>query len=221
MKLFSSLTFVADGAWSDFCWRVFTAQHGCASNCGNDCPATSVYIGSSDNAELPIAFDVNGPACPRASSVLCTGDESTTDCTHTTVTGLAVGRCDVLVVFNPYTDGRPSEIIQLEFGPPPNTPGTCCKGFPVIGPSTYIIPDHPSGGEIYSTVDGGNRDYDAIFVIHDAAADAADGSARTPAPTRAPPDAGSSRRAAPTARCRAAGRRGCRGTRRTRTSRSP
>jgi hypothetical protein len=172
LKLFSSLTVAA---LVGFLLALFTAQHGCASNCGNDCPATSVYIGSSDNAELSIAFDVNGPACPRASSVLCTGDESTTYCTHTTVTGLAVGRCDVLVVFDPYTDGRPSEIVHLEFGPPPNTPGTCCHGFAVIGPSTYIIPDQPSGGEIYSTTDGGNRDYDAIFVIHDAAADAVDG----------------------------------------------
>ncbi len=172
LKLYSSLT---AAALVGFLLAVFTAQHGCASNCGNDCPTTSVYIGSSDNAELSVGFDVNGPACPSASSVLCTGDESTTACTHTFVTGQAVGRCDVLVVFDPYTDMRPSEIIHLEFGAPPSTPGTCCKGFAVIGPSTYIIPDHPSGGGIYSTVDGGNRDYDAVFVIHDGAADAADG----------------------------------------------
>jgi hypothetical protein len=171
MKLLSSLTVAA---LVGFLLAVFTAQHGCASNCGYNCPPTSVYIGSSDNAELSVAFDVNGPACPRASSVLCVGDQSTTSCTHTTVTGQAVGRCDVLVVFDPYTDKRPSEIVHLEFGAPPNTPGTCCKGFAVIGPSIYIIPDHPSGGGIYSTSDGGNRDYDAVFVIHDAAADAAD-----------------------------------------------
>jgi hypothetical protein len=135
-----------------------------------------VYIGSSDNADLPVAFAVNGPACPPAATVLCTGDESTTACTHTTVTGQAVGRCDVLVAFNPYTDGRASEIVHLDFGPTYSAPGTCCKGFPVVGPSTYIIPDHPNGGQIYGTIDGTTRDYDAIVIVHDAATDSADGS---------------------------------------------
>jgi hypothetical protein len=173
MKLFSSLTVAG---LVGFLLAVFTAQHGCASNCASNCPATSVYIGSSDNAELPIGFDVNGPACPPISSVICTGDESTTACTHVTITGQAVGRCDVLVAFNPYTDGRASEIVQLQFGATYSAPGTCCKGYPVLGPSTYIIPDHPNGGQIYGTIDGGTRDYDAIFIIHDAAADATDGS---------------------------------------------
>ena len=58
-----------------------------------------------------------------------------------------------------------------------SAPGTCCKGYQVLGPSTYIIPDHPQGGGIYSTVDGGDRQYDAILVLHDASADAEDGSA--------------------------------------------
>jgi hypothetical protein len=173
MKLFSSLTVAA---LLGFLLAVFTAQHGCASSCGNNCPATSVYIGSPDNTELAIAFDVNGPACPPADSVICTGDESTTACTHTYITGQAVGRCDVLVQFDPYVDGRPSEIIELEFGAPYNAPGTCCPGYPVLGPSNYVIPDHPSAGGIYSTTDGGERDYDAIVVIHDAGADASDGS---------------------------------------------
>ena len=175
LKLLSSLTAVA---LVGFLLALVTAQHGCASSCGNYCPPSSVYIGSADNAELSIAFDVNGPACPRASSVLCTGDESTTSCTHTTVTGEAVGRCDVLVAFNPYTDGRPSEIIQLQFGPPSDAPGTCCHGYQVLGPSTYIIPDHPSGGGIYATFDGGDHEYDAIYVIHDASADGNDSGAR-------------------------------------------
>ncbi|HSY39369.1 MAG TPA: hypothetical protein VLA79_07570 [Polyangia bacterium] len=174
LKLFSSLTVAA---LVGFLLAVFTAQHGCASSCASTCPATTVYIGSSDNAELPIAFDVNGPACPSISSVICTGDESTTACTHTTITGQAVGRCDVLVVFDPYTDMRPSEIIELQFGATYSAPGTCCKGYPVLGPSTYIIPDHPGGGGIYGTVDGGNREYDAIFIVHDASADAVDASA--------------------------------------------
>ena len=178
LKLFSSLT---AAALVGFLLAVFTAQHGCASNCGSNCPARTVYIGSSDDVELSVGFDVNGPACPPASAVLCTGDESTTYCTHTTVTGVGPGRCDVLVQFDPYSDGRPSEVIQLEFGTPYSAPGTCCKGYPVLGPSTYIIPDHAAGGGIYSTVDGGDREYDAIFILRDggadAGADAADGSA--------------------------------------------
>jgi hypothetical protein len=181
MKLFSSLKLwssLTAAALVGFLLAVVTAQHGCASNCAAYCPASTVYIGSSDNAELPVAFDVAGPACPPRSSVLCTGDQGTSSCTYTTVTGLGVGRCDVLVQFNPYTDGRPSEIIQLQFGPPYTAPGTCCKGYPVLGPSTYIIPDHPNGGPIYGTVDGGDKEYDAIFIVHDASVDATDSGAR-------------------------------------------
>src|SRR3954465_9866261 len=126
----------------------------------------------------PVAFGGAGPACPPRSSVLCIGSQGTNSCSHTTVTGLGVGRCDVLVQFNPYTDGRPSEIVQLQFGPPYSAPGTCCKGYQVLGPSTYIIPDHPNGGSIYGTVDGGDRQYDAIFIIRDASADANDSGAR-------------------------------------------
>ena len=169
LKLFSSLT---AAALVGFLLAIFTAQHGCASNCASTCPASTVYIGSRDNAELPIAFDVRGPACPPAESVLCVGDQSSTSCTHTTVTGQGIGNCDVLVVFNPYTDGRASEIIHLQFGAPYSAPGTCCKGYQVLGPSTYIIPDHPTGGPIYGTVDGGDKEYDGIFIIHDASADA-------------------------------------------------
>ena len=181
MKLFSSLkvwSSLTAAALIGFLLAVVTAQHGCASDCGNNCPATTVYIGSSDNAALPIAFDVAGPACPPASSVLCIGTQSNTACTHTTVTGQGVGRCDVLVQFDPDTDGRASEIVQLQFGPPYSAPGTCCKGYQVLGPSTYIVPDHPSGGTIYGTVDGGDRQYDAIFIIHDAGADGDDSGAR-------------------------------------------
>jgi hypothetical protein len=181
MKLFSSLRLFSSltaAALVGFLLAVVTAQHGCATNCASTCPASTVYIGSRDNAELPIAFDVNGPACPPAESVQCVGDQSTTSCTHTTVTGQGVGRCDVLVVFNPYTDGRASEIVQLQFGPPYSAPGTCCKGYQVLGPSTYIIPDHPTGGPIYGTIDGGDKEYDAIFIIHDASADGNDSGAR-------------------------------------------
>jgi hypothetical protein len=174
MKLFSS--FVGVGILG-FLIAIFTAQHGCAGNCAANCPATTVYIGSPDDTELSIAFDVNGPACPNGENVVCTGDESQTYCTHTTVTGQAASWCDVLVAFDPYTDGRPWQIIHLEFGQTNNTNGSCCAGYPVIGPATYIIPDHPQSGGVYGTnADGSARDYDAISTLHDAsAADAADG----------------------------------------------
>ena len=182
MKLLSS--FAVLGILG-FLLALFTAQHGCASDCGNNCPATTVYIGSPDDGELNAAFDVNGPACPPR-PILCTGDESTTYCTHTTITGEAAGWCDVLVAFDPYNDGRPWQIIHLEFGTPQNTGGTCCKGYPVIGPSTYIIPDHPQSGGVYGTnADGSARDYDAIFTLHDGSADGP-----TDAGTDGPADAG-------------------------------
>jgi hypothetical protein len=174
LKLFSSLTAAALGG---FLLAVFSAQHGCASNCASACPATTVYIGSIDNTQLSVSFFLNGPACPPTDSLPCIGDENSTTCTHTTITGQGVGRCDVLVEFNPNTDGRASEVVQLQFGPTYSASGTCCKGFPVVGPSTYVIPDYPNGGGIYSSADGGSRDYDGIVVVRDAGADARDGGA--------------------------------------------
>jgi hypothetical protein len=161
LKLVSSLT--AAGL-AGFLLALFTAQHGCSSDCASNCPAQLVYIGSADNAELSgdISFDVYGPACPPESSVICLGDMSSTSCTHTTVTGQSMGGCDVLVAFNPYTDMRPWEIIHLQFAAPSNAPGTCCPGYPVIGPSTYIIPDHPTQGGVYGTYDGGQKIYSNI-----------------------------------------------------------
>jgi hypothetical protein len=170
MKLFSALTAVA---LAGFLLAVVTAQHGCATNCAATCPSPTAYIGSADDYQLNVAFDVYGPACPPRSSVLCTGDEANTTCTHTTITGQAQSWCDVLVAFDPDLDGRPSEVIHLEFGPTYSAPGTCCQGWPVVGPSTYIIPDHPSGGGVYATTDGGTRFYDAITYVTDGGADGA------------------------------------------------
>ncbi len=175
MKLLSALTVLA---LAGFLLAVFTAQPGCASNCGANCPSPTAYIGSSDDYQLDVAFDVYGPACPSRSSVVCIGDQGNTTCTHTTVTGQAQSWCDVLVAFNPYTDGRPSQIVHLEFGPPYSAPGTCCEGFPVVGPTTFIIPDHPSQGGVYATTDGGTRFYDAITFVTDGGADSAGDAAR-------------------------------------------
>jgi hypothetical protein len=170
MKLISSLFVLAAAG---VLLALATAQHGCASNCGANCPATTAYIGSIDNADLPVAFDVYGPACPPRSSVLCIGDQANTSCTHTTVTGQSPGACDVLVAFNPYTDGRQWEVIHLQFSEPYSAPGTCCKGYPVVGPSTYIIPDFPNQGGVYAYGDGGAKFYDGITFVTDGGADGA------------------------------------------------
>lgn len=83
-----------------------------------------------------------------------------------------MGWCDVLVVFDPYTDGRPSQIIHLEFGQTNNTNGSCCAGYPVIGPDIYVIPDHPQSGGVYGTnADGSTRGYDVISTLHDGGID--------------------------------------------------
>jgi hypothetical protein len=179
MKLFSGLTAVA---LVGFLLAVFTAQHGCASNCATNCPATAAYIGSSDDVNLAVAFDVNGPACPPRGTVFCTGDEYNTDCTHTIITGQAASWCDVLVLFDPNADGRPEEVIHLEFGQPYSAPGTCCTGYPVIGPASYIIPDYPKQGGIYATTDGGTRFYDGISYVTDGGADGGDAATDASAP---------------------------------------
>jgi hypothetical protein len=165
----SILALVAAAA-AGFVLAVVTAP-GCASNCGENCPVTTVYIGSSDNHELNGTLgdiEVNGPACPPRYSVLCVGDMSTTACTHTTITGTQAGWCDVEFVFG----DRPTEILHLEFGPTMNANGSCCNGNPVIGPSVYIIPDKPTG-PIYSGTPGTpSYSTDAITIVRDAAADA-------------------------------------------------
>ncbi len=152
-----------------FALAVFTAP-GCASSCGENCPTTTVYIGSNDNHELNgilADLEVNGPACPPRYSVLCVGDMSTTGCTHTSITGTQPGWCDVEFVFS----DRPTEVLHLQFGPTMNANGSCCRGYPVVGPSLYVIPDKPTG-PIYSGTQGtGTYSTDAITILTDAAAD--------------------------------------------------
>jgi hypothetical protein len=148
----------------------FTFQ-GCGSNCADGCPATTVWIGSPDASQLLIKqINVNGPACPAPATVHCYGNYNAT-CSDFTLAARAVGRCDVEVVFG---DGRPSQVVHLEFGPTQKGGGSCCQGYPVIGSSIYAIPDTPDGGgEIYSTGEGGVMNYDAISIVPDASVDVA------------------------------------------------
>jgi len=145
----------------------FTAP-GCTSSCGDHCPVTTVWIGSPDNGRLLLsAISLSGPACPDPANVRCNGNYYAR-CTEFTITARAAGRCDVEVAFG---DGRPSEIVHLDFGPAQNGGGGCCQGYPVIGPWLYAVPDAPDGGGIYSTSDAGLMDYDAISIVPDASAD--------------------------------------------------
>lgn len=174
MKLTSILALTATAA-AGFALAAITTvgSAGCASNCGENCPVTAVYIGTDNNQELNgllTGLDVNGPACPERSAITCTGDRQTTVCTHVLVTGYAAGACDVLFVFS----DRPSEIVRLQFGPTQNANGSCCKGNPVEGPSVYTIPAKPTGPIYSGSVDAGTYDTDAVVVLRDAGADAQD-----------------------------------------------
>jgi hypothetical protein len=147
MKLISSLFVLAVAG---LMIALATTQHGCASSCGNNCPNTAVYIGSIDNHELGgviTGYQLLGPACPSLTG--CVGDRSTNTCTHFTLTASQPGICDFYITFS----DRPTEVVHLTFGPTQNKAGTCCEGYPPVGPNTYAIPDSPSGGLIYP-VDG-------------------------------------------------------------------
>ncbi len=166
MKIKSLLALTAVAA-AGFAIAVLTAPAGCASNCGANCPSAVVYIGTNNNQELNgilTGLDVNGAGCPDRSAITCAGDRETTVCTHVLITGHAVGPCDVLFQFS----DRPSEIVRLQFGPTVNANGSCCKGYPVLGPSVYTIPPKPTGPIYSGTVDAGTYDTDAVVVLTDA-----------------------------------------------------
>ncbi len=146
-------------------------SHGCTSNCAGNCPATTVLVGSNDGHEFSgilTDLDVNGPACPSRDSVVCVGDPGTTTCTSVSITAPQPGSCDVLFVFS----DRPSEILRLQFGDTINANGSCCRGYPVVGPSVYTIPDKPTGPIYSGTAGTPTYDTDAALVLNDAAADA-------------------------------------------------
>lgn len=167
---------------------------GCASDCGNNCGDPTVWVGSANNKELYgilLGFDTNGPACPPASALACQGDTVTTSCTHVVITAQQPGACDVLFIFG----DRPNEILRLQFGPTVNANGSCCKGYPPLGPSTYTIPAKPTGPIYSGSTDAGTYSTDAVVVVTDAAPDAPhdagrDGSAHDAGSSDAPGDAG-------------------------------
>lgn len=169
MKL-TSIIAAAAVAIAGFLLALVTAA-GCAGNCAGNCPPTSVWVSSENKKELNgilTGLDVNGEACPPRSAITCQGDRLTTTCDHVLVEPFASGTCDVLFEFS----DRPSEILRLKFGVPMNANGSCCKGYPVQGPSVYTIPAKPTGPIYSGSVDAGTYDTDAVVVLTDGGADA-------------------------------------------------
>jgi hypothetical protein len=138
---------------------------GCASECASDCPPATVFIGNVDNQQLAIDdIRVDGPACPPQHGVYCIGDGPTTSCTHVTITGVAQGTCDVLIVFR----DRPNMVVRTEFGPAIKQ--GCCKGYTIVGDAVFVIPGNPDAG--IRGLDGGT---DAVRIFDGAAtSDASD-----------------------------------------------
>jgi len=163
-KLLPSLAVVL---CAGFALALLTA-HGCAGNCGSNCPLNFVQIGSADNVQLTIpngGLAWRGPACPNYLPT-CQGDGVTTNCSHILVYGASEGACDVLLAFS----DRPAEVVHTEFGP--HITQGCCAGFSIEGPKVFYVPDSPTK-IIYA--DGGT---DAVSFLPDASdGGAADGSA--------------------------------------------
>jgi hypothetical protein len=136
------------------------APAGCG-DCGRNCPIATAVIETRENADpgiLGLAWV--GPACPPVPPS-CRGDDVSTLCNHINVTGYAQGICDVLIKL----DGREPMAVRIEFGPPSGQ--GCCKGYPVVGESYFIIPLSMDAG--IQGVDGSS---DAVRILRDAGDDA-------------------------------------------------
>ena len=114
---------------------------GCGSTCGSNCPPTSfaVVATAGDNLNV-LSAAWTGPACPVGTTPLCRGDASGAyPCTFFTMFGTQAGSCQLDLVFN---DGRAPFSAVAEFGD--ETHQGCCRGFPVVGPTSVTVPPlHP------------------------------------------------------------------------------
>jgi hypothetical protein len=152
-----------------------TAPTGCASNCGSNCPNTMAVVRTDVNVDPGIlGLGWTGPACPPVAPS-CRGDDHSTLCNRVYVSASAPGSCDLLIELA----GRELMAVHIEFGPP-STQG-CCRGYPVVGEDTFIIPLEMDAG--IQGVDGSS---DAVRILRDAgtggdAADAATADAGDPA----------------------------------------
>ena len=140
---------------------IFTIAPAGCGDCGRDCPITTAVITTTVNLDpgiLGLAWV--GPACPPVQAN-CRGDDHNTFCNHISVTGYAQGICDVLIKL----DGREPMAVRIEFGPPSGQ--GCCKGYPVVGESYFIIPLSMDAG-----IQGIDGPSDAVRVLRDGGDDA-------------------------------------------------
>jgi hypothetical protein len=132
-----------------------TASGGCQSRCASDCPNPVASIFTEVNVDPGIlGIGWVGPACPL--KVDCRGDGRTTFCNQIDVIASAPGICEVWVDLY----GRDRMAVRLEFGPLP-TAG-CCRGYPVVGESLFVIPVATDAG-----IQGLDGSSDAVRILRD------------------------------------------------------
>jgi hypothetical protein len=132
-----------------------TAPTGCQSRCASDCPNPIGTIATETNVEPGIlGIGWVGDACPLM--LQCYGDGRTTFCNRIDVIASAPGTCEVWVDLA----GRERMGVRFEFGPLP-TEG-CCRGYPVIGESVFVIPTATDAG-----IQGLDGSSDAVRVLPD------------------------------------------------------
>ena len=145
---------------------------GC-SNCASDCPNFMVQIVPSRPGNLDVrATGGVGPACPPIPP-RCQF-EGGYPCGRIDVVGVAPGICDVTLGFG----DRAWMVVRTQFRDIPA--GTCCRGFPVVGENTFVVPSDTDGG--ITGQDGAATD--AVWI----APDAGDGGAADGASDGAGPD---------------------------------
>jgi hypothetical protein len=140
---------------------VFTIAPAGCGDCGRNCPITTAVIETRENVD-PGILDLAwvGPACPPVPPS-CRGDDVSTFCNHVNVSGYAQGICDVLIKL----DGREPMAVRIAFGPPSGQ--GCCKGYPVVGESYFIIPLSMDAG-----IQGADGSSDAVRILRDGGDDA-------------------------------------------------
>ena len=146
---------------------------GCGSTCGANCPPTLVDVLAPSGENLNVlSAHWTGPACPVGAQPLCRGDISgANNCVLFSILGSQTGTCELDLVFN---DGRAPFSVVAEFGA--ETHQGCCHGFPVIGPTTVMVPPlHPivlpDAGADATDDDAGNGSDSAVDVPPDVAPD--------------------------------------------------
>jgi hypothetical protein len=110
------------------------ATAGCASSCGSHCPPIEFLVVASPNDNLnPLTASWTGDACPYPNVPACITND-VYYCWGFSIIAKQPGTCDMTITFQ----DRPTMTFHAEFGPG-GTQG-CCRGFPVIGETTVVLP---------------------------------------------------------------------------------